>query len=106
MTGKATFTASRGAKPGTVLVLATTLVVLFNALYGFGNGIREAEGVAYTLGAVAAPILLPVVMALLFSVVPRFRNARSQTYVVFWTSILILLGTLSNRLQEFVSTIN
>ncbi len=83
-------------KPGLFLLVGTTLLVLLNMWLGFAKTMRESGNVSEALGASTAQFVMPVIVALLFSISARFRNARSRTKIVFWTSVVVLLGTIGS----------
>jgi hypothetical protein len=80
-------------KPGLPLLIGATLLVLLDMWLGFAREMRSSGGnIPAGLGAAVAELVIPVMVALLFSISQRFRNARSRTKVVLWTSILVLIA--------------
>jgi hypothetical protein len=77
-------------------LIGTTLLVLLNMWLGFARDMRLTGNISASLGAATAQFVIPAIVAVLFSINRRFRNARSRTKVVFWTSVVIFLGTLGN----------
>lgn len=81
--------------PTPVLIIGTSLLLFLNFLLGLVLAPRRNyESAAELAGYVSAPVLWPAVIATLFLFVPRFRNARSWSRVVFWISLFWLLGQL------------
>jgi hypothetical protein len=62
---------------------------------GYKLGTRRSDHVSFLIGSAAGPLIFPLLIALLFSIGRRFRNQRSRTRVVFWTSVVILLSSLA-----------
>lgn len=87
---------ARELKPGTGLLVVTTLLVMLNMWLGFARTMRAGGNVSEALGAATSQLVLPVIVTVLFSISQRFRNARSRTKIVLWTSVLILLAALGN----------
>ena len=87
---------SVASKPGPVLLIATTALVLLNMYLGFAKGMKVSGNIAAALGAASAQLVFPVVIALLFSIGKRFRNARSRTKVMLWTSVIVLIAAIGN----------
>lgn len=83
-------------KPGAFLLVGTTLLVVLNMWLGFAKNMRETANVSEALGAATAQFVIPVIVALLFSISHRFRNARSRTKIVFWTSVVVFLAALGS----------
>jgi hypothetical protein len=60
----------------------------------------RSHRISYALGSATFCVILPIVVALLFSVGKRFRNTRSRTKVVLWTTVIMLCAgaaKLANR---------
>lgn len=83
-------------KPGPLLLIGTTVIVLLNMWLGFAKEIRATGNISQSLGAATAQFVIPVIVAVLFSLTKRFRNARSRTKVVLWTSVVVFLATLGS----------
>ena len=83
-------------KPGLPLLIGTTLLVLLNMGLGFALTMRQSGNVSEALGAATSQLVIPVVVTLLFSISPRFRNPRSRTKIVLWTSLIVFLATVGN----------
>lgn len=84
---------SPAPKPSPLLVIGTLLLVVINTTLGYAMAIRRTGNMAYSMGSATASIVMPIVIMLLFSLSPGFRNNRSRTKVIFWTSLVILLST-------------
>jgi hypothetical protein len=82
------------AKPGIVLLVCTTLLVLLNMWLAFAKDMRATKDVSGSLGAATAQLVIPVIVATLFSIGKRFRDSRSRTKVVLWTSLVLLVAAL------------
>lgn len=82
-------------KPGTLLLVGTACLVAFNMLIGFAVGMADRHDVSYALGSAVGPVVFPTILATLFSIGKRFRNPRSRTQVVLWTSVLVLLSKIA-----------
>jgi hypothetical protein len=89
--------AAAKARPGPLLLIATIVLVGADMWLGYTEGIRGTKNVSYAAGMAAAPLLGAGLLALLFSIAPRFRNSRSCTKVVFWSSLVMLIGFLAIR---------
>jgi hypothetical protein len=89
-------TPSVAPKPGPMLLIGATALVLLNMCLGFAKGMRVSGNVSAALGAASAQLVFPVLLALLFSFSKKFRNARSRTKVVLWTSIIVLVAAIGN----------
>jgi hypothetical protein len=83
-------------KPSTALLVATTGLVVLNIALGFLRGLKQNGNISFAIGSGISAILWPVIITLLFSIGKAFRNPRSRTKVVFWTSLVVLFGTLVN----------
>ena len=83
-------------KPGPVLLVGTTLVVLLNMWLAFAKEMRATQNISGSLGSATAQLAIPVIVAVLFSTSKRFRNARSRTKIVLWTSLVVFLAALGN----------
>jgi hypothetical protein len=83
-------------KPSVTLLVITTCLVLLNVFLGFAKGMLQAHNVSFAIGSGISSIIFPIIVALLFSIAKSFRNARSRTKVVLWTSVVVLLATLAN----------
>lgn len=87
-------------KPGLLLLIATTVLVLLNMWVGFAKGMKASGNISTAVGGAVAQLVFPVVVAYLFSISKNFRNARSRTKVVLWTSVAILVAAIGNRVLE------
>jgi membrane protease YdiL (CAAX protease family) len=87
-------------KPGVVFLVATSLLVALNAFLQFGEGRYKTHNDSYAIGSGMSAVIIPGAVALIFSIGKRFRNSRSRTRIVFWTSILIFFSTLGNLGQQ------
>ncbi len=74
----------------------TTVFVILAASLGFRNEIASTGNISAAIGAGTAQFLIAVVIALLFSISPRFRSPRSRTKVVLWTSVILLVAGIAN----------
>jgi len=81
-------------KPGWILLTGTVLLVLISTVLSVLNEMLQGGSFPQVCGAAAAPSFWAAVLALLFSISPRFRNPRSKAKVVLWTSFLFFIGTL------------
>jgi len=84
------------AKPGPALLIGTTLLVLLNMWLAFAKDMRGTNNISGALGAATAQLVVPVIVTLLFSISRQFRNARSRTKIVLWTSLLIFVAALGS----------
>lgn len=82
------------AVPSRAMIAITATLMLVNAVLGFLHGWRFYSSLGPAIGTCAMQIAIPVLVALLFSIMRRFRNARSRTKVVLWTSGVYLVGNL------------
>lgn len=80
-------------KPSPLLVIGTLLLLSLNTAGAYAAAMRRTSNMAYSTGAATANILMPILIALLFSISPRFRNTRSRTKVILWTSVVIFIST-------------
>jgi len=78
-------------KPGPFLLAGTTSLVLLNMWLGFAREMRSTGNISGAIGSAVAQMVIPILVALLFSLSARLRNARFRTKAVLWTSVLILL---------------
>jgi hypothetical protein len=76
---------------GPILLVATTALVIFNMWMGFTREMRTTNNISAAIGGAVAQLIFPVVVALLFSISSSFRNGRSKTKAVFWTSVVMLI---------------
>jgi len=83
-------------KPGVPLLVGTTLLVVLNMGLGFLINLGKTGNVSRALGAGVSYFVMPVIVALLFSISPSFRNSRSRTKVVFWVSVVVFLSALGS----------
>jgi hypothetical protein len=82
-------------KPGWLLLTGTTLLVLLNMWLGFAREMRSSGNISAAIGGGMAQLMIPIAAALLFSIARRFRNERSRTRVVFWSSVLLFLSVFA-----------
>jgi hypothetical protein len=87
-------------RPSATLVVATGCLVFVNGLRGFAEGMIRSRRISHALGSATFCLLFPIVVALLFSIGKRFRNARSRTKVVLWTTVLMLVAGVGNLAQH------
>lgn len=84
-------------KPSVFLVGFTLFILLVNICLAFVNaflyGAMQIDSyvVGYVIGRV---FFFPVLMVFLFQVVKRFRNLKSQTKIILYSSLLVLLTLL------------
>jgi hypothetical protein len=83
-------------RPGLALLIGATILVLLNMWLGFAREMRNSGNVSAAIGGAMSQLIFPVLVALLFSISKRFRNPRSRTKVVLWTSVLVFLTTLGS----------
>lgn len=89
-------TPAEAPKPGLPLLIGTTLLVVLNMGLNFTKTMRATGNSSQALGAAMAPLVMAVIVALLFSISKKFRNARSSTKVVFWTSLILFLSAAAS----------
>jgi len=63
---------------------------------GFRNAFVSSGNIPTGLGAAIAQFVIAAVVALLFSISTRYRNPRSRTKVVLWTSIVLSVVAIGN----------
>ena len=89
--------------------LWTTLAVAILALNATLSFLISSDGaagadVSYSIGYITGQtLLLPLLVVGLFQIGKRFRNPRSQTKILFWTSLLVfvsLIGTLASQATQ------
>jgi len=83
-------------KPGTGLLILTICLVAFNVLVQFA----KSHNAPFALGYGMSAVLIPLLIALLFSIAPRFRNDRARTKIVLWTSVVILVSQIAQLGQQ------
>jgi hypothetical protein len=81
-------------KAGPLLLAAATALVLLNMWLGFAREMRVSGEASAAIGGAVFQLILPVLVALLFSIGRRFRNERSRTKAVLWSSVVLLLAAL------------
>jgi hypothetical protein len=79
-----------------MLVIGTAALVLLNMGLGFARGMWVSGNVSAALGTASVQLVIPIVVALLFSVSRKFRNARSSTKIVLWASAVVLIAAIGN----------
>ena len=77
-------------RPGVLLLTWAIILVLANMTLGFLVSQKRNGNISAGLGGAVAQFVMPVVIALLFSLSPGFRNPRARTQVVFWSSLALL----------------
>jgi hypothetical protein len=82
-------------KPGMLLLAGTSLLVLVNMWLGFAREMRSSGNTSAAIGGAIGQLLIPIVVALLFSIAKRFRNERSRTKVVLWSSVFLFLAVFA-----------
>lgn len=81
--------------PAWALPVAVTILVLVNTLIAFTTSLG---GLSFRLGAAASQLIIPVLIALGFSIGHRFRNPRAWTQIFLWVSVTLLLAKLGAQL--------
>lgn len=76
---------------GPILLVGATVLVVFNMWMGFAREMRTSNNVSAAIGGAVAQLVIPVLVALLFSISPSFRNERSRTKAVLWTSVAMII---------------
>lgn len=90
----------KNARINVILLIAAVALVLLNMRIGYVRAFRNSHNVAESCGAATFSLVLPVIVASLFSIGKRFRNPASWTKIVFWTSLLVLLSTLGSLAES------
>ena len=88
--------ASDSPKPSTGLIAGALLFVVINMWLGYSWQMKESGDSTVALGSAVAELIVPVVVALLFSIGKRFRNQVVGIKVVFWTSVLLLFTNIAS----------
>ena len=80
---------------------ATICLMLLNVLLAVGKGMKvKPDDISYAIGSALAPIILTTLVVGIFAIFKNFKNSRSQTLVLLWTSAAILLASLENFLVQ------
>lgn len=82
-------------RPSLIFLVTTIALVALNMILGYLKGIRGTGDNSYALGGSVAQLCMPVIITLLFSIARRFRNPRSRTRILFWTSFVLLMLNLA-----------
>lgn len=90
----------RQKKTSLTLIIVTLCLVVVNVARGFVAGMFRSHNVSHALGSATFCLVFPVMVALLFSIARGFRNPRSATKVVLWTTVVMLLAGLGNLVQS------
>jgi hypothetical protein len=100
-------------RPGRMLLVFAVIAVLLAMLINFRNELASTRNISAALGGAASAFVIAVLVALLFSIAPIFRNPRSRTKVVLWTSVLLfgaglvrMAGGLATELEQVANGIN
>ncbi len=91
---------SNNPRPGSGLVAAAALALVVACLAGFATPDKNSGGIPYLLGTLSAPIILCLIIVGLFSIGKQFRNSRSQTKIVLWTSLVMILSTCAKLAKQ------
>jgi hypothetical protein len=81
-------------KPAIPLLVITSLVVVVNMILGYLGGIRMYGPVSGALGSATSQVVLPIIVALIFSIAKKYRTPKAKTYVVLAVSGILLLSHL------------
>ncbi len=81
-------------KPDLWLVLGAIVVVGLNVWIGFRREMLASGVHSHAFGRALGQILGPGIIVLLFRIGKRFRNPRSSVQIMFWSSLLKLVGML------------
>jgi Ca-activated chloride channel family protein len=81
-------------QPSAAMLAAAIVLVGLNLILGYLKGVRTSENPGFALGVAMSQLVMPALVALLFSIGRSFRNLRSLTRIVFWTSFVLLLVNL------------
>ena len=57
---------------------------------------RASGNISAAIGGGVVQLIIPVLVALLFSIGKRFRNERARTKVVLWSSVLLTLSAFGS----------
>jgi NADH:ubiquinone oxidoreductase subunit 6 (subunit J) len=85
---------TENAKPNTIFAIITILIILINIYLAF---IISHGSIGFILGKVFA---LPLIFIGLFSFSKKSRNWKSRFNILFYTGLIILIGSLGSLVQS------
>ena len=80
-------------KPNIIIVIATILIIAINTVFAF---ILGKGSIAYVIGNIYFP---PLVVIGFFSIWTNYRNWKSRWNIVFYVSLISILGNFSRLAQ-------
>ncbi|WP_324170673.1 hypothetical protein [Sulfurimonas sp.] len=85
---------TENSKPNSIFAIITMLIIFVNLYFAF---IVSQASIGFILGKVFA---LPLIIIGLFSLSKKSRNWKSIFNILFYTGLIILIGSLGNILQD------
>jgi NADH:ubiquinone oxidoreductase subunit 6 (subunit J) len=85
---------TENSKPNTIFAVITILIILINIYLAF---IISQGSIAFILGKV---FVLPLIIIGLFSFSKKSRNWKSRFNILFYTGLVILIGSLGSLIQS------
>jgi hypothetical protein len=80
-------------KPNIIIVITTILIIAINTVFAF---ILGKGSIAYVIGNIYFPLLLVVGF---FSIWTNYRNWKSRWNILFYVSLISILGNFSRLTQ-------
>ena len=81
------------------LLLAALVLVPLNMLLGYAHAFAVSHDAADATGSALFSLSCPLIVAGFFSIGKRFRSLASWTQIIFWTSVVVLLGKIGQFAQ-------